>query len=229
MHAVAGCDFFGFCKGTPLNEWADPEHIRNWDNMDIIISVIYSFMMATTHFICNVEDSVESIQIPMDKNKFRLGVFYKVFVPVIILLVMGLIGGFIWMHLSYKDCPQCSDHPNWLAINATVTFDGKINFTAPKEGQYLIYGEIVMEEGKTHFEKNTIRLMKKSSSKTDDSTKNEITESLTFCHNKVQFFVDTELQKGEELLLRLNSKEIKIIETSSFLKIYEQNFDRCLY
>lgn len=56
--------------------------------------------MATAPFICDVQDSEESLRIPEDHRKHKVST--KVFEAVIIMLVMGLIGCIIWINLPMK-------------------------------------------------------------------------------------------------------------------------------
>ncbi|KAI7799382.1 hypothetical protein IRJ41_001582, partial [Triplophysa rosa] len=160
--------------------------------------------MATAPFICDVQDSEESLRIPEDNRKHKFS--SKVFEAVIIMLVMGLIGCIIWINLPKKDsqfiCLACPIIVTFTEIDTKEEhrhYTG--NYTASRSGKYLIHGEIHKKGENVANIINSIRLLGQPS--------DEVIGKIKFYQNETQFVNTVELVENTTLLIQTNNAGIR--------------------
>lgn len=100
-HAVAAwCRLSGFSKGTLWMSGQIPGIKEAGTTRRCSFSILLTFRMATTAFICDVEDSEGSVGSHKIKQQVRSYTLLHVLVGVLVVLVLALTGGFIWMMCS---------------------------------------------------------------------------------------------------------------------------------
>ncbi|XP_051511034.1 uncharacterized protein LOC127415998 [Myxocyprinus asiaticus] len=209
-HAIAGCDLTGFSKGNlscVSGQTMGIKEARTTGRCSFSILLTQSIRMTATAFICDMEDSVGARKISEDSHKLKIQVpantRLKVLVAVLMLLVVGLSGCIIWINVSRQTCAQelnllpelPQDCPH--RFSTTASFIGiKANFTAPRNGTYLIHGTIFKKERKAKGICQEILLL---------VAKEKVITTESFCEDKVQFVAKAELEKDAGLSLKLNS------------------------
>ncbi|KAK7133355.1 hypothetical protein R3I94_015282 [Phoxinus phoxinus] len=167
--------------------------------------------MATTAFICDVEDSEGSAASLQLKQRGCSYTLLQVLVGVLAVLMLAMTGCIIWMKMS-QNCPE----RDWMLRFTIGENYTETNFASPRSEKYEINGKISIKKNPSVPDScpRTFRLLQELTNGT---------ELLITRQNIKEMVIQTvKLEKGSRLKIDLNCDNFEFDEAKSILNVYQK-------